>query len=183
MNFMANVYVECEYCLGKRYTRDTLNIKYKDKSIADILEMTVDEAYDFFKNHKKLERLLSTLLDVGLDYITLGQAATTLSGGEAQRIKLSKELSKRSFKKALYILDEPTTGLHFEDIRKLNSLLQRLVDEGNSVVVIEHNLDIIRSADHIIELGPQGGKYGGNIVFTGSLEELKKAKTATSKFV
>ncbi|MEC9281426.1 MAG: excinuclease ABC subunit UvrA [Bdellovibrionota bacterium] len=183
MNFMANVYVECEYCLGKRYTRDTLNIKYKDKSISDILDMTVEEAYEFFKNHKKLERQLRTLLDVGLDYITLGQAATTLSGGEAQRIKLSKELSKRSFKKALYILDEPTTGLHFEDIRKLNSLLQRLVDAGNSVVVIEHNLDIIRSADHIIELGPQGGKYGGKIVFTGSLEELKKANTATSKFI
>jgi excinuclease ABC subunit A len=183
MNFMADVYVECEFCLGRRYHRETLNIKYNDKSIADVLEMTVLEAYEFFKNHKKLERQLKTLLDVGLDYITLGQAATTLSGGEAQRIKLSKELSKQNTKHCLYILDEPTTGLHFEDIRKLNALLQRLVDKGNSVLVIEHNLDVIRSADHIIELGPEGGKNGGKLIFTGNLQELKKANTPTSEFI
>lgn len=183
MNFMANVYVECEYCLGKRYHRETLNLKYNDKSIADVLAMTVREAHEFFKNHKKLERQLKTLLDVGLDYITLGQSATTLSGGEAQRVKLSKELSKQSSKHTLYILDEPTTGLHFEDVRKLNSLLRRLVTEGHSVLVIEHNLDVIRSSDHIIELGPGGGKLGGNLVFSGNIKELKKSKTPTSKFV
>ena len=183
MNFMANVYVECEFCLGRRYNRETLNIRYNGKNISEVLALTVEQAHDFFKNHSRLERQLRTLMDVGLDYISLGQAATSLSGGEAQRIKLAKELSKRSHKHSLYILDEPTTGLHFEDVRKLNALLQRLVNEGNSVVVIEHNLDIIRSADHIIELGPQGGKYGGEIIFAGSLKELKKAKTPTSQFV
>lgn len=183
MNFMANVYVECEYCLGKRYHRETLNLKYKDKSIADVLEMQVSEAYEFFKNHKKLERQLKTLLDVGLDYITLGQAATTLSGGEAQRIKLAKELSKQSNKHTLYILDEPTTGLHFEDVKKLNSLLRRLVDNGHSVLVIEHNLDVIKSSDYVIELGPKGGKQGGDLIFQGDLKKLKKAKTPTSKFL
>ena len=183
MNFMANVYVECEYCLGRRYNRETLNIKYNDKSIADVLEMTVSEAYDFFQANKKLERQLRTLKDVGLDYITLGQSAISLSGGEAQRIKLSKELSKQSNKHTLYILDEPTTGLHFEDVRKLNTLLRRLVVEGHSVLVIEHNLDVIRSADHIVELGPGGGEEGGHIVFSGNLEKLKKAKTPTSVFI
>lgn len=176
MNFLANVYVECDTCFGKRYNRDILSITFNNKSIADVLDLTVQEAFEFFEKHPQLNKKLKTLLDVGLDYITLGQHATTLSGGEAQRIKLSKELSKQSNKHTLYILDEPTTGLHFEDVRKLNELLRRLVTEGHSVIVIEHNIDVIKSSDHIIELGPEGGKYGGEIVFHGKLQNLLKDK-------
>ena len=161
MHFLADVYVECDICKGKRYNRETLEVKYNNKSIADILNMTVEEGYIFFNKIPSIKQKLKTLMEVGLDYIKIGQSATTLSGGEAQRIKLSKELSKRSTGKTLYILDEPTTGLHFDDVKKLLIILHKLVDEGNTVVVIEHNLDIIKTADHIIDLGPVGGDKGG----------------------
>ena len=154
MHFLADVYVECDVCKGKRYNRETLEVKYNNKSIADILNLTVEEGYIFFNKIPAIKKKLQTLMDVGLDYIKIGQSATTLSGGEAQRIKLSKELSKRSTGKTFYILDEPTTGLHFDDVKKLLKILHTLVDEGNTVVVIEHNLDIIKTADHIIDLGP-----------------------------
>lgn len=174
MNFLPDVYVECETCNGKRYNRETLEVRYKGKSIADVLNLTIDESVDFFENHPKIHRILKTLQSVGLGYITLGQSSTTLSGGEAQRIKLASELAKRATGKTIYILDEPTTGLHFEDINMLNQVLQRLVDEGNTVVVIEHNLDMIKVADYLIDIGKEGGKNGGEIIGFGTPEELVK---------
>ena len=176
MHFLADVYVECDICKGKRYNRETLEVKYNNKSIADILDMTVAEGYEFFNKIPSIKQKLQTLMEVGLDYIKIGQSATTLSGGEAQRIKLSRELSKRSTGKTLYILDEPTTGLHFDDVKKLLNILHALVDEGNTVIVIEHNLDVIKTADHIIDLGPEGGKKGGNIIFQGMPEDIIKSK-------
>jgi excinuclease ABC subunit A len=176
MHFLPDVYVECETCKGKRYNRETLEIKYKGKSIADVLDMTIEEAADFFKAVPSIRDKMETLKDVGLTYIKVGQQANTLSGGEAQRVKLSKELSKRSTGKTLYILDEPTTGLHFEDVRKLLEVLHTLVDQGNSVVVIEHNLDVIKTADHIIDIGPEGGHKGGYVVAEGTPEEVVKVK-------
>tara|TARA_Y100000296_G_scaffold11580_1_gene13405 strand:- start:6246 stop:9098 length:2853 start_codon:yes stop_codon:yes gene_type:complete len=174
MHFLPDVFVPCDVCKGKRFNRETLEVKYKDKSIADVLDMTVEEALDFFKNVPIIHKRLQTLMDVGLSYIRLGQSATTLSGGEAQRIKLSKELSKRSTGKTLYILDEPTTGLHFADIDMLLKVLHRLVDEGNTMVIIEHNLDVIKTADHLIDIGPEGGDGGGYIVAEGTPEQVAK---------
>jgi excinuclease ABC subunit A len=176
MNFLPDVYVKCEKCNGKRYNRETLEIRYKGKSISDVLEMTVDEAVAFFKNVPYLYRKIKVLQDVGLGYITLGQSAVTLSGGEAQRVKLSTELSKRDTGKTFYILDEPTTGLHFQDIQHLIDVLNKLVDRGNTVLVIEHNMDIIKIADYIIDLGPEGGSGGGKILFEGTPEDLSKNK-------
>jgi excinuclease ABC subunit A len=172
MHFLPDVYVPCEQCHGKRYNRETLDIRFKGKTIADVLEMSVEEALDFFKNIPKIKRRLQTLHDVGLDYIRLGQPATTLSGGEAQRVKLSSELSKVATGSTLYILDEPTTGLHFADVQRLLDVLNRLVDAGNTVVVIEHNLDVIKTADWIIDLGPEGGDEGGELVAAGSPEQI-----------
>ena len=172
MFFLPDVYVPCEVCKGERYNRETLQVKYKDKSIADVLEMNVEEALEFFENIPSIKRKLETLMDVGLSYIKLGQPSTQLSGGEAQRIKLATELSKRPTGKTLYILDEPTTGLHSEDVRKLIEVLQRLTDTGNSIVVIEHNLDVIKTSDHIIDLGPEGGNRGGTIIASGSPREI-----------
>ena len=176
MHFLADVYVPCEVCKGARYNRETLEVKYKGKSIYDVLEMTVEEALEFFSSIPKIKRKLQTLYDVGLGYVKLGQSATTLSGGEAQRVKLSTELSKRSTGKTVYILDEPTTGLHSADVHKLIEVLQKLVDGGNTVIVIEHNLDVIKTADHIIDLGPEGGDKGGKIVTYGTPEEVAKCK-------
>jgi len=176
MHFLPDVYVTCDECSGKRYNRETLEIKYKDKSIADVLNMTVDEGCDFFDAIPMIKTKLKTLQSVGLGYIKIGQQATTLSGGEAQRIKLSKELSKRSTGKTLYILDEPTTGLHVHDIKKLLEVLQILVSQGNTVVVIEHNLDVIKTADWIIDLGPEGGDGGGEIIGSGTPESIAKIK-------
>ncbi len=178
MHFLADVYVECDVCRGKRYNRETLEIRYKGKSIHEVLELTVEEAREFFDAVPVLARKLQTLIDVGLSYVHLGQSATTLSGGEAQRVKLSRELSKRDTGKTLYILDEPTTGLHFHDIKQLLEVLHKLRDKGNSVVVIEHNLDVIWAADWIIDLGPEGGDLGGHIVATGTPEELLKHPTS-----
>jgi excinuclease ABC subunit A len=172
MQFLPDVYVPCEVCHGLRYNRETLQIRYKGKTIAEVLDMTVEEAMDFFANIPAVRRKLQTLYDVGLGYIRLGQPATTLSGGEAQRVKLSKELSRRSTGKTLYILDEPTTGLHFADIEKLLAVLGRLVDGGNTVVVIEHNMDVIKCADWIIDLGPEGGDRGGYVVAAGTPEQV-----------
>jgi len=172
MHFLSDVFVQCDTCQGKRYNRETLQIKYKDKNIADVLAMSVEEALDFFKNHSNIHRKLETLHKVGLDYMTLGQSSTTLSGGEAQRVKLSKELSRRGTGKTLYILDEPTTGLHFEDVRKLVELIQELTDQGNTVLVIEHNMEVVKTADHVIDLGPDGGIAGGEIVASGTPEQI-----------
>ena len=181
---MPDVYVECDVCHGTRFNRETLEVKYKGKSIADVLDMTVDDAYTFFENIPSIRNRLELLRRVGLGYIKLGQSATTLSGGEAQRIKLSKELSKKATGKTLYILDEPTTGLHFEDINKLLSILQSLVDAGNSLIVIEHNLDVIKVADHIIDIGPEGGEKGGTIVAQGTPEQIAKVEASyTGKFL
>ena len=186
MNFLPDVYVECETCNGKRYNPETLEVRYKGKSISDVLNMTIEESVPFFEKHPKIYRTLHTLQQVGLGYIKLGQSSTTLSGGEAQRIKLASELAKKATGKTIYILDEPSTGLHFEDIRMLLEVLQRLVDEGNTVLVIEHNMDIIKIADHIIDLGPEGGFRGGEILFTGTPEQMvKKAKekSYTAKYL
>ena len=184
MHFLPDVYVPCEVCKGKRYNRETLEVKYKDKNIFDVLDMSVAEALEFFKNIPSIKRQLDTLNEVGLDYIKLGQPSTQLSGGEAQRVKLAAELSKRSTGKTLYILDEPTTGLHFADVDKLVSVLDKLVDAGNTVVVIEHNLDVIKRGDYIIDLGPEGGIRGGNIVATGTPEEICKCKKSyTGRFL
>jgi len=184
MNFLPDVYVECETCQGRRYNRETLEVRLKGNSISDVLEMTVERAQDFFEDYPKINNRLKTLLDVGLGYITLGQRSTTLSGGEAQRIKLASELSKRDTGKTFYILDEPTTGLHFEDIRMLIKVLNKLVDHGNTVLVIEHNLDIVKVADHIIDLGPEGGKEGGEIVATGTPEKIiKNGKGYTAEYL
>jgi excinuclease ABC subunit A len=172
MHFLPDVYVPCEVCKGKRYNRETLEIKFRGKTIADILEMQVEEALDFFQNHPRIKRRLQTLYDVGLSYIKLGQSATTLSGGEAQRVKLATELAKRSNGRTIYILDEPTTGLHFADVQKLLDILKRLVESGNTVLVIEHNLDVIKTADYLIDLGPEGGDRGGQVVAVGAPEEL-----------
>jgi excinuclease ABC subunit A len=184
MHFMPDVYVKCDTCQGRRYNPETLEVKYKDKSIADVLEMEVDEAYTFFEKIPTVRQKLQTLKDVGLGYIGLGQNSTTLSGGEAQRVKLSKELSKRSTGKTLYILDEPTTGLHFEDVRKLLEILQTLVDQGNTVIIIEHNLDVAKVADHIVDLGPDGGNAGGEIVAQGTPEDVMKvSRSYTGQFL
>ena len=172
MHFLPDVYVTCEQCKGRRYNHETLEITYRGKSIADVLELTVDQAVPLLENFPAIANKLRTLQDVGLGYIELGQSATTLSGGEAQRVKLAKELSKRGTGRTLYILDEPTTGLHFEDTRKLLDVLNKLVDQGNTIVVIEHNLDVIRAADHVIDLGPEGGAGGGRIVAEGSPEAV-----------
>jgi excinuclease ABC subunit A len=184
MHFLPDVYVKCDVCKGSRFNEATLEIKYKGKSIADVLDMTVEEALDLFSNIPKIKNTLVTLNDVGLGYIQLGQAATTLSGGEAQRVKLSSELSKRSTGKTLYILDEPTTGLHFADVEKLLGVLQKLVDKDNTVIVIEHNLEVVKCADYIIDLGPEGGDKGGKIVAVGSPQELVKNKESyTAQFL
>ncbi|MDO4790675.1 MAG: excinuclease ABC subunit UvrA, partial [Porphyromonas sp.] len=187
MNFLPDVYVPCEACKGKRYNRETLEVRYKGKSISDILDMTVNRAVEFFENNPSILRKIKTLQDVGLGYIKLGQPSSTLSGGECQRIKLATELSKRDTGKTIYFLDEPTTGLHFEDIRMLLNILQSLVERGNTVVVIEHNLDVIKVADYIIDLGPEGGKGGGQIIFQGTPEEMIRpeviAKSYTAQFL
>lgn len=184
MNFLPDVYVECESCNGKRFNRETLEIRYKGKSIADVLEMTIDEAVDFFENIPKIYRNLKTIKDVGLGYISLGQQSTTLSGGEAQRIKLATELAKRDTGNTFYILDEPTTGLHFEDIRVLMEVLQKLVDKGNTVLIIEHNLDVIKTVDYVIDIGPEGGRGGGTIVVEGTPEQVAKSKKGhTARFL
>jgi excinuclease ABC subunit A len=184
MQFLPDVYVPCEVCKGKRYNRETLEVKYKGKSISDVLDMTVSQALEFFKHIPKIVRRLQTIHDVGLDYIRLGQPATTLSGGEAQRVKLSSELAKRATGRTLYILDEPTTGLHFHDIKKLLEVLGKLVDAGNTVLVIEHNLDVIKTADYIIDLGPEGGDAGGQIIATGTPEHVAKVKRSyTGEFL
>jgi excinuclease ABC subunit A len=184
MHFLADVYVKCDVCEGGRYNEQTLEVKYKEKNISDILNMTVEEALDFFDALPALKKKLVTLDDVGLGYITLGQSATTLSGGEAQRIKLAKELSKRSTGKTLFILDEPTTGLHFADIELLLRVLDRLKKQGNTIVVIEHNLDVIKTADWIIDLGPEGGSDGGTIVAAGTPEDVAKVSNSfTGQFL
>ena len=184
MNFLPDIYVPCEVCNGKRYNRETLEVKYKDKTISDVLDMTVEEAMDFFANIPKIKNKIQTLKDVGLGYIKLGQPSTTLSGGEAQRVKLATELSKRPTGKTLYILDEPTTGLHIDDVNRLIDILQRLVDTGNTIIVIEHNLDLIKTADHIIDLGPEGGENGGQVIAIGTPEQVaKNEKSYTGKFL
>jgi excinuclease ABC subunit A len=184
MHFLPDVYIPCEQCKGKRYNRETLEILWKGHSIADVLEMSVSEGLEFFENQQSIARILQTLYDVGLGYIRLGQPAPTLSGGEAQRVKLASELGKRSTGSTVYILDEPTTGLHFEDVRKLLGVLQRLVDAGNTVVVIEHNLDVIKSADWLIDLGPEGGEEGGRIVAEGTPEAVARVpESYTGKFL
>lgn len=172
MVFLPDVYVPCELCQGRRYNRETLEVKYKGKSIGDVLDMTIEEAAEFFAAVPRIHRKLATLVDVGLGYVRMGQPATTLSGGEAQRVKLAEELSKRSTGRTFYILDEPTTGLHFEDVRQLLLVLHRLVDQGNTVLVIEHNLDVVKTADWVVDLGPEGGTGGGTIVAQGTPEEV-----------
>ena len=184
MNFLPDIYVPCEVCKGKRYNRETVEVKYKGKSIADVLDMTVEEAVEFFSNIPRIKQKIQTLMDVGLGYIKLGQPSTTLSGGEAQRVKLATELSKRATGKTLYILDEPTTGLHIADVHKLVDILQRLVDTGNTILVIEHNLDLIKTADNIIDLGPEGGEGGGEVIAQGTPEQVvKNEKSYTGKFL
>ena len=184
MHFLPDVYVPCEVCKGKRYNRETLEVKYKGKSISDVLDMTIKEAYEFFENIPKIKNKLETLVHVGLDYIRLGQSATTLSGGEAQRVKLASELYKKSTGKTLYILDEPTTGLHIDDISRLIKIIDKLVDGGNTVVVIEHNLDVIKCCDHLIDLGPEGGVGGGTILAECTPEKLiKNNESYTGKFL
>ena len=184
MHFLPDVYVPCEVCKGKRYNRETLEIKYKDKNIDEVLNMTVEEAMNFFKNIPRISRKLELINDVGLGYIKLGQSSTTLSGGEAQRVKLSTELSRKSTGNTMYLLDEPTTGLHFDDISKLLKILNKLVDAGNTVVIIEHNLEVIKSADYIIDLGPEGGEKGGQIIAAGTPEEItRNSASYTGKFL
>jgi excinuclease ABC subunit A len=178
MHFLPDIYVPCDVCKGKRYNRESLGVHYKGKNIHEVLGMTVEDAMEFFAPVPVVARKLQTLMDVGLSYLTLGQSATTLSGGEAQRIKLAKELSKRDTGQTLYILDEPTTGLHFHDIRQLLHVLHRLRDHGNTVVVIEHNLDVIKTADWVIDLGPEGGDRGGEIITTGTPEQLAGIKNS-----
>ena len=183
MHFLPDVYVPCEICHGTRYNSETLSIKYKDKSIADVLNMRVSEALKFFENIPKIKNKLQVLEDVGLGYITLGQSAPTLSGGEAERVKLAKELQKKATGKTLFVLDEPTTGLHMEDIKRLLAILQKIVDNKDTVLVIEHNLDVIKVADYIIDLGPEGGDQGGEIVATGTPEEvMQNDRSYTGKF-
>ena len=184
MNFLPDIYVPCEVCHGKRYNRETLEVRYKGKSISDVLDMTVEEALEFFNNIPRIKQKIQTLVDVGLGYIKLGQQSTTLSGGEAQRVKLATELSKRATGKTLYILDEPTTGLHIADVHRLVDILQRLVDTGNTILVIEHNLDLIKTADHIIDLGPEGGEKGGEVIAIGTPEQIvKNERSHTGRFL
>ena len=184
MHFLPDVYVPCEQCHGKRYNRETLDIRFKGKTIADVLDMPIEEALDFFSHIPKIKRRVQALHDVGLDYMRLGQPATTLSGGEAQRIKLAKELGKIATGRTLYILDEPTTGLHFADIEKLLEVLQRLADAGNTVLVIEHNLDVIKQADWIVDLGPEGGEAGGEVIATGTPEQVAEVdRSATGQYL
>ena len=184
MHFLPDVYVPCELCKGKRYNRDTLDILFKGKNIADVLNMPIEEALSFFENQPPIARHLQTLVDVGLGYVRLGQPAPTLSGGEAQRVKLASELAKRSTGHTMYILDEPTTGLHFEDIRRLLTVLSRLVDQGNSVLVIEHNLDVIKTVDHVIDMGPEGGTGGGRVLAEGTPEHLATvSESHTGRFL
>lgn len=184
MHFLADIFVPCEVCKGKRYNRETLEVKYKGKNIYEVLEMTVDEGVEFFENIPKIKRKLETLQEVGLGYIKLGQSSTTLSGGEAQRVKLATELSKRSTGKTIYILDEPTTGLHTADVHKLTEVLDKLVEGGNTVVVIEHNLDVIKTADYIIDMGPEGGDNGGTVIASGTPEQVAKVeKSYTGKYL
>ena len=184
MNFLPDVYINCDTCNGKRFNRETLEIRYKGKSISDVLNMTIIEGCKFFKNFPKILRKLITIKDVGLGYITLGQQSTTLSGGEAQRIKLASELSKKDTGNTLYILDEPTTGLHFDDIKVLLEMINKLADKGNTIIIIEHNMDVIKTVDHIIEIGKGGGRNGGEIIFNGSPEELiKSSKSPTAKYL
>jgi excinuclease ABC subunit A len=184
MQFLPDVYVPCEVCKGARYNRDTLEIRFKGKNIAEVLEMPITEALEFFANQPRIARHLQTLVDVGLGYVRLGQSAPTLSGGEAQRVKLASELARRSTGHTIYLLDEPTTGLHFEDVRRLLIVLARLVDQGNTVLVIEHNLDVIKTADWLIDLGPEGGEGGGTIVAEGTPEQVAKAKGShTGRFL
>jgi excinuclease ABC subunit A len=184
MHFLPDVYVPCEVCKGRRYNRETLEVHFKGRTIAEVLEMSVEQALDFFANHTAISAHLQTLYDVGLGYVRLGQPATTLSGGEAQRVKLASELKKRATGQTVYILDEPTTGLHFEDIRRLLDVLHRLVDKGNTVIVIEHNLDVIKTADHLIDLGPDGGTGGGRLLVEGTPEEVAaEPGSYTGKFL
>jgi excinuclease ABC subunit A len=178
MHFLADVYVPCDVCKGKRYNRETLEIRFKGKTIQEVLDMTIEDALPFFTAVPTVQPKLQTLLDVGLSYIKLGQSATTLSGGEAQRVKLSRELSKRATGRTLYILDEPTTGLHFADIAQLLAVLHRLRDEGNTIIVIEHNLDVIKTADWVVDLGPEGGDGGGAIIAVGTPEEIAANKSS-----
>ena len=184
MNFLSDVYVPCEVCKGKRYNHETLEVKYKGKSIADVLDMTVEEAVTFFENVPRIKNKIQTLKEVGLGYIKLGQSSTTLSGGEAQRVKIATELSKTQTGKTLYILDEPTTGLHIDDVHRLVDILQKLVDKGNTVLTIEHNLDLIKTADYIVDLGPEGGEKGGQIIATGKPEKIcKEPLSYTGQFL
>ena len=176
MHFLPDVYVPCDQCGGKRYNEETLQVHYKGKTIADVLDMTVEEALEFFSNVSKIKHKLQTLNDVGLSYIKLGQSATTLSGGEAQRVKLASELQKKATGKTLFVLDEPTTGLHSDDVKKLIEVLQRLVEHGDTVLVIEHNLDVIKCADQIIDMGPEGGQGGGTVICTGTPEKIAECK-------
>ena len=184
MHFMPDIYVPCEVCKGARYNRDTLDVTFKGKNIAEVLDLSCEEAAEYFANQPVISRHMRTLVDVGLGYVKLGQPAPTLSGGEAQRIKLSSELSRRSTGRTLYVLDEPTTGLHFEDVRKLLGVLDRLVEQGNTVIVIEHNMDVIKTADWLIDLGPEGGDGGGAIVATGTPEDVAKCSSSyTAQFL
>ena len=183
MNFLPDVLVPCEECHGKRYNRETLEVRFKGKSIADVLEMTVNQAVEFFANVPSILKKIKVLQEIGLGYIKLGQPSSTLSGGENQRVKLATELAKKATGKTLYLLDEPTTGLHFEDIRVLLGVIDKLVEKGNTVVVIEHNLDVIKCADHIIDLGPEGGRNGGMIIAEGTPEEVAKTNSPTAEFI
>ena len=184
MHFLPDIYVPCEVCHGKRYNRETLEVKYKGKTISDVLDMTIEEALVFFENIPRIKSKVQTLYDVGLSYIKLGQPSTTLSGGEAQRVKLATELGRKSTGKTIYVLDEPTTGLHTYDVHKLIDILQKLTDGGNTVIVIEHNLDVIKTADYIIDLGPEGGDRGGEIVFSGTPEDVSRCeKSYTGKYL
>ncbi|MFN5765427.1 MAG: excinuclease ABC subunit A, partial [Pseudanabaena sp.] len=184
MNFLPDVYVQCDVCKGARYNRETLQVKYKEKTIADVLDMTIEEAMHFFENIPSAHAKLGMLVDVGLGYVRLGQSAPTLSGGEAQRVKLATELARRATGKTLYLIDEPTTGLSFYDVHKLLDVMQRLVDKGNSIIAIEHNLDVIRCADWVIDLGPEGGDRGGEIVAEGTPEQVAKVKKSyTGKYL
>ena len=184
MNFLPDVFIECEVCMSKRFNRETLEIKYKGKSINDVLKMSIKEATLFFEHIPKIHRKLKTIKEVGLGYLTLGQQSTTLSGGEAQRIKLATELSKKDTGNTLYVLDEPTTGLHFEDIRILLEVIENLISKGNTVIIIEHNMDVIKKADFIIDLGPEGGKNGGNLLFQGNINKFLECKnSSTSSFL
>jgi len=184
MNFLPNVYVECDECKGHRYNKETLEVRYKGKSISDVLNMSVEEACAFFEKIPQINRKLQTLVDVGLGYMKVGQRSTTLSGGESQRIKLTRELSKKSTKDTVYILDEPTTGLHFHDVNNLLNVLKKLVDQGSTMIIIEHNLDVVKNADYLIDLGPEGGDGGGSIVAQGTPEEVvRKSDGHTARFL